>query len=37
MFDENLKEQFFHTYTFSSDNNNKLFYCCEKMFILMNI
>ena len=31
-FDEKLKEQFFKKYKFSS-----LCYCCEKMYILMNI
>ena len=38
-FDKKLKEQFFNTYIII--NNNKyiinLFYCCEKVFILMNI
>ena len=35
-FDENFKEIFFNTYTFSNNDNNILFYCCKKVFILMN-
>ena len=34
--DENLKERFFNTYKFSNYDNN-FFYCCKKVFILMNI
>ena len=37
-FDEKLKEQFFTiTYKFSNHGNNKFFYCCEKVLIVMNI
>ena len=34
-FDQKLKEQFFNTHKFS--NHDNLFYCCKKVFILMNI
>ena len=36
-FGEKLKERFFNTYKFSNHDNNKFFYFCEKVFILMNI
>ena len=36
-FDEKIKEQFFNTYKFSNHDITSLFYCCKKMFILMNI
>ena len=36
-FDEKLKEQFFNTNTFSNPNNNNIFYCYGKVFILTNI
>ena len=40
-FEEKVKEQFFKTYKFSNHSKNlislSLFYCCEKVFILMNI
>ena len=36
-FDENLKERFSNSCKWSNHNNNKLSYCCEKVFILMNM
>ena len=36
-FDEKLKGQFFNTFNFLTMITISLFYCCEKVFILMNI
>ena len=36
-FDEKLKERFFNTYKLSATTIIDLLYCCEKMFMLMNI
>ena len=36
-FDENLKKHFYNTYKFSTTTIISLFYCCKKVFILMNI
>ena len=37
--DEKSKQQFFNTYKFSNQDNNKfiVYYCCEKVFMLTNI
>ena len=32
-----LKERFLNVYKFSNHDNNKFFYCCKKVFILMNV
>ena len=36
-FNEKLKEQFFNAYKFQTSITISLFYCCEKVFILLNI
>ena len=36
-FEKKLKELFFNTCKYPNRDNNKFIFCCEKVFILMNI